>query len=155
MFCFLTCSWKTLLAYCLLTYILPSLRKRTLKFETSTHIQPPGCFHRDWGCHIPYFFPLLCAVQKWQWAICRKDTSEVANRSSFGSWQLLEITSFLCPQALGGTFFTPVPNRIILTGALFPWIGKLPALALGECGFPVKLLCVDPWKVSETISFFL
>lgn len=97
-------------------------------------------------------FPLW-AASKLFWS--QSVTQDSMGRSSFGSWQLLEITSFLCPQALGGTFFTPVPNRTILTGALFPWIGKLPALALGECGFPVKLLCVDPWKVSETISFIL
>lgn len=43
MFCFLTCSWKTLLAYCLLTYILPSLRKRTLKFVyTTSWVYPQG-----------------------------------------------------------------------------------------------------------------
>lgn len=71
-----------------------------------------------------------------------------------GMGQLLEVTSFLCPQALGGTLFTPVPNRTILTGAFFPWIGKLPALAVGECGFPVKLYVWNNGKYQKSSPLF-
>lgn len=88
-------------------------------------------------------------------------------------WVLAAIRDLHHSLGLGWAFFTPVPNRTILTGALFPWIGKLHCLVwvvwfssgFTMCGlheairnhlllpdFPVPLWGYWSWELTKSSS---